>query len=96
MCLAGITPHPDQEWMEQKARFVTMEEWGFLSHSRYLLHDRDSKFSPLFQEVIEAGGVTTLPLPARSPNLNAFAERWVRSVKQECRMVKKLKRTEIT
>ena len=81
VCLAGITQHPDQEWMEQQARCATVEEWGFLSHSRCLLHDRDCKFSPLFREVIEAGGVTTLPLPARSPNLNAFAERWVRSVK---------------
>jgi putative transposase len=81
VCLAGITQHPDQEWMEQQARCATVEEWGFLSHSRCLLHDRDCKFSPLFREVIEAGSVTTLPLPARSPNLNAFAERWVRSVK---------------
>jgi hypothetical protein len=42
--------------MEQQARYVTMEECGFLSQSRYLLHDRDSKFSLLFEEVIEAGG----------------------------------------
>jgi hypothetical protein len=84
VCLAGITPHPDQEWMEQQARNVTLGEWGFLAHSRYLLHDRDGKFCPSFREVIEAGGVTTQPLPARSPNLNAYAERWVRSVKQEC------------
>ena len=61
VCLAGITPHPDQEWMEQQARCATVEEWGFLSHSRCLLHDRDCKFSPLFREVIEAGGVTTCP-----------------------------------
>ena len=55
VCLAGITPHPDQEWMEQQARYVTMDEWGFLSHSRYLLHDRDGKFSPLFQESDRSG-----------------------------------------
>jgi hypothetical protein len=61
-----------------------MQKWGFLANSRYLLHDRDSKFCPSFRQLIEAGRVKTMPLPARSPNLNAFAERWVRSVKQEC------------
>ena len=84
VCLAGITPYPDQEWMEQQARSVTMKDWGFLAHSRYLLHDRDGKFCPVFREVIQAGKVKPLKLPARSPNLNAFAERWVRSVKEEC------------
>jgi hypothetical protein len=84
VCLAGITPHPGQEWMDQQARNVTLGEWGFLADSRYLLHDRDGKFCPWFRQVIEDGDVKTLQLPARSPNLNAHAERWVRSVKQEC------------
>src|ERR1035438_5109729 len=84
VCLAGITPQPDQQWMEQMGRNVTMQKWGFLAHSRYLLHDRDSKFCLSFRQLIEAGKVKTMPLPARSPNLNAYAERWVRSVKQEC------------
>jgi transposase InsO family protein len=84
VCLAGITPHPDQQWMEQMGRNVTMQKWGFLTNSRYLLHDRDSKFCLSFRQLIEAGRVKTMPLPARSPNLNAYAERWVRSVKQEC------------
>jgi hypothetical protein len=70
--------------MDQQARNVTMKDWGFLAHSRYLLHDRDDKFCPMFREVIQAGKVKPLKLPARSPNLNAFAERWVRSVKEEC------------
>ena len=80
ICLAGLTRDPDQEWMEQQARNITMKDWGFLAHSRYLLHDRDGKFCPVFREVIQAGKVKPLKLPARSPNLNAFAERWVRSV----------------
>ena len=84
VCLAGITPYPDQQWMEQQARNVTMKDWGPLAHSRYLLHDRDGKFCPVFREVIQAGKVKPLKLPARSPNLNAFAERWVRSVGEEC------------
>ncbi len=84
ICLAGVTRHPDQEWMEQMARNVTMEENGFLANRRYLLHDRDGKYCPSFRQIIEAGSVKTLALPARSPNLNAYAERWVRSVKEEC------------
>ena len=82
--LAGLTRHPDQEWMEQMARNVTMEENGFLTSRRYLQHDRDRKYCPSFRQLIETGGVKTLALPARSPNLNAYAERWVRSVKEEC------------
>jgi hypothetical protein len=82
--VAGITRHPDQEWMEQIARSATQETWGYLKGCRYVLHDRDTKFCASFRSVLAAGGVKTIPLPARSPNLNAFAERWVRSVKQEC------------
>jgi hypothetical protein len=41
VCVAGITPHPDQQWMDQMGRNVTMQKWGFLANSRYLLHDRD-------------------------------------------------------
>jgi putative transposase len=84
ICLAGVTRHPDQEWMEQMARNVTMEDFGFLINRRYLLHDRDSKYCSSFRQVIEAGSVKPLALPPKSPNLNAYAERWVRSVKEEC------------
>jgi hypothetical protein len=82
--LAGFTPYPDQEWMEQQARKMTMEEWGCLRDCRYLLHDRDAKFCHSFRELIKTGNVNPLRLPARSPNLNSYAERWVRSVKEEC------------
>jgi len=84
VCLAGLTRYPDEEWMTQMARNVTMEQWGFLSSCRYLLHDRDSKFCSSFRQLVEAGGIQSLALPARSPNLNSYAERWVRSVKEEC------------
>ena len=73
--LAGFTPYPDQEWMEQQARNMTMEEWGCLRGCRYLLHDRDTKFCESFRELIESGSVKPLRLPARSPNLNSYAER---------------------
>jgi putative transposase len=70
--------------MMQVARNVTMEEWGFLAPGQYLIHDRDGKYCPAFQQIIDAAGITRVPLPPRSPNLNAYAERWVRSVKEEC------------
>jgi len=82
--VAGVTPHPNQAWMMQIARNVTMEQWGFLSPGQYLIHDRDGKYCPAFQQIIDAAGIKRVPLPARSPNLNAYAERWVRSVKEEC------------
>ena len=82
MSLVGFTPYPDQEWMEQQGRNMTMEEWGCLRGCRYLLHD--PKLCESFRELIESGSVKPLRLPARSPNLNSYAERWVRSVKEEC------------
>ena len=82
--IAGITQHPNERWMKQMARNVTMDEWGFLQNSRYLIHDRDTKYTKSFQAIIESGHVKPVKLPARSPNLNAYAERWVRSVKEEC------------
>ena len=82
--IAGITVHPDERWMKQIARNVTMEGCGALQDCRYLLHDRDSKYTQSFRAIIASGQVEPLVLPARSPNLNAYAERWVRSVKEEC------------
>ena len=69
--------------MEQMARNATDEDGG-LRPVQYVLHDRDAKFCLSFDTLLKAGGVNALKLPARSPNLNAFAERWVRSVKEEC------------
>jgi transposase InsO family protein len=82
--VAGVTPHPTEAWMVQVARNMTMEAWGFLAPGQYLIHDRDEKYCPAFQQLIDAAGVTRVPLPPRSPNLNAYAERWVRSVKEGC------------
>ena len=82
--VAGITIHPDEPWMKQMARNVTMEGCGILRDCRYLLHDRDTKYTGSFRATIASGRVEPLALPAQSPNLNAYAERWVRSVKEEC------------
>jgi hypothetical protein len=82
--LAGITRYPDQRWMQQMAGNATGESWGFLDQRRYVLHDRDTKFCSVFRSTLTAGGIKPIQLPARSPNLNSHAERWVRSVKSEC------------
>jgi putative transposase len=81
--VAGLTPHPDHRWMTQMARNITMADWGFVAPGQYLIHDRDTKFCLAFQQTIDAMGVKQIVLPPRSPNLNAYAERWVRSVKEE-------------
>jgi Homeodomain-like domain/Integrase core domain len=82
--IAGITIHPDERWMQQMARNATMDGCGTLRDCRYLLHDRDTKYTLSFRAIIASGRVKTLALPAHSPNLNAYAERWVKSVKEEC------------
>ena len=82
--LAGITRHPTETWMTQMARNAVDENAGAVRRCRYLLHDRDAKFCVAFLDVFASEGIRCLKLPPRSPNLNAFSERWVRSVKEEC------------
>jgi hypothetical protein len=82
--IAGITDHPEACWMRQMACNPTFEGMGHLNGRRCWLDDRDDKFCAEFRQTLAVAGVKGLRLPARSPNLNAFAERWVRSVKQEC------------
>jgi len=82
--VAGITRHPTEAWITQIARNAVNETTGALRCGRYLLHDRDTKFCAAFDEVLTSEGIHLVKLPPRSPNLNAFAERWVRSVKDEC------------
>lgn len=82
--IAGITPHPNESWMAQIGRNMTMEGFGFLKSGDFLIHDRDRKFCWSFQRIIESAGTRRIALPPRSPDLNAFAERWVRSIKEDC------------
>ena len=65
--LGGITRHPDAAWMQQVARNATMQETGYLSGCRYLLHDRDKKFCLGFRDTLATGGVECVTLSARSP-----------------------------
>ena len=82
--IAGIVQQPDGEWMKQIARNLTDADDGFLNGARYLIHDRDPLFTEEFGEVLHSSGVQTVKLPARSPDLNAYAERFVLSIKSEC------------
>ena len=82
--ISGIIHQPNGEWMKQVARNLTDVDDGFLRQARYLIHDRDPLFREGVREILKASGVETVKLPARSPNLNAYAERFVRSIKSEC------------
>ena len=81
--VAGMTPYPDQRWMVQMAHNVIIADRGFLQPGQYLIHDRDGKFCPAFYRIIDTVGVQRVVLPPRSPHLDAYAERWVRPVKDE-------------
>ena len=70
--------------MKQVARNLTDAEDGFLNGKRYLLMDRDAKFSTAYRGILEDAGVTPVRLPPRSPNLNAHLERFMRGLKEEC------------
>jgi len=84
VCFAGATPHPDTRWMMQVARNLTDGVEGFLLGKRFLIIDRNRKHNEAFRRILEQGGCEALRLPPRSPNLNAWAERFVRSIKEEC------------
>src|SRR5262252_348640 len=81
--VAGITPHPTAAFMQQCARQLTDPFDGFLLSKRYLLHDRDTKYTQAFDALLKTSGVEPVVLPPRSPNLNAHCERFVRSIKEE-------------
>ncbi len=81
---AGCTVHPEEPWMKQIARNLTNFEDGFLNGNRYILMDRDTKFCESFRDFLDDEGVEPVRLPAKSPNLNAHLERFMRSIKSEC------------
>jgi putative transposase len=80
----GIAQAAKGLWMSQIARNLTDSEDGILIGKRYLIHDRDPLFTAEFLNMITDAGVETVKLPPRSPNLNAHAEGFVRSIKESC------------
>ena len=82
--IAGITSNPDEVWMTQMARNLTDADEPFLRQTRFLIMDRDTKYSAAFRAALTRERIEPVRLPPRSPNLNAYAERFVRSVKTEC------------
>ena len=82
--IAGITAEPDSAWVIQCSRQLSDPVDGFLLGKRFLLHDRDPLFTNTFRDTLAATGVETVRLPPKSPNLNAFAERFVRTIKESC------------
>ena len=80
---AGCTPHPNEAWMQQIARNLTDPFDGFLLGKRYVLMDRDGKFCPTFRNLLKDEDAKPLLLPPRSPDLNAYIERFMRSLKSE-------------
>ena len=81
--IAGIPPQPYGTWMEQMARNLTDPVDGCLRRARSLMHDRDPLDTRVFGEILEGGGVQPIRLPPKSPNLTAYAERFVRSIQEE-------------
>jgi putative transposase len=88
--LVGVTDHPNGPWVVQRARELSIERVSDMgtakdaSLPRFLIRDRDSKFTRAFDSVFTADGIQVLKTPIQAPNANAFAERWVRTVRQEC------------
>ena len=82
--VVGVTTRPEEAWMLQIARNLVDEESGALASKRYLIIDRDTKYTKRFRRRVEETELRVIRLPRQSPNLNACAERFVRSIKDEC------------
>ena len=82
--LFGVTANPNGAWMTQVARNFADALEGTDPRVRFLLRDRDTKFTASFNEVFASIGAETIVTPVRAPQANAFAERWVRTARQEC------------
>jgi transposase InsO family protein len=82
--LAGITTNPAGEWVTRQARNIVETFVERSEPIRFLIHDRDSKFTAAFDEVFRSEGIRAVRTPVRAPNANAFTERWIGTVRREC------------
>jgi transposase InsO family protein len=82
--IAGIARQVNGDWMKQVARSLIDDVDGFLRGTCYVIHDRDPLFTRGFGDLLHSAGVKSVKLPAHSPDLNAYAERFVLSIKSEC------------
>ena len=82
--IAGSTPHPDERFMQQVLRTLTTAEDGPLVQHHVLICDRDTKWSAPVRARLDEAGIRVVQTPYQAPNANAYAERCVRSIKQEC------------